>query len=232
MARVPLDQFIYSIDDPRVAPTLPPGGKPCSVHRYAALVVVAHVMRREVWHEERALTVRELKRLKRGVPPVPNDTKMRTHTRLETSRDAGKGTKLARLAYYTDKYEHFREVYVPRVIRTASGLHSFESSLEYAIGKATPAALKVEDLTMMHSAAAYRSQAKRRAPKFQGHGFGDCIRAARQGLALFLARGEILKEAIHAYAWPLLWVRYDGDYDRVVFGAPDGTARYVVADCP
>ena len=230
MPRVALDQFIFSTDDSRVAPTLPPGHTPASVHRYAALIVVAHVMRREVWHEERVLSVGEAKRMKRGTPPVPKDTKTRTHTRIETSRAMGDGGRLARVGYYTDKYEHFREVYVPRVIRTASGLHSFESTLEYSIGRSTPAVLKVDDLTMMHSAAAYRSQSKRRAPKFHGHGFGDCIRTARQGLALFLARGDILREAIHAYAWPLLWIRYAREYDRVVFAAPDGTARYVAAD--
>lgn len=129
------------------------------------------------------------------------------------------------LRYLQDQPIQLREIYVPTEMGFVPALFSFEGIFERVIGAAAPPeALRCHDLrprTM--STSAYRGGGKIVEPDFHGHAFAGTIDKATEALRAAGARGRIVAQAVRAYAWPLLWLRYRApEREVVVFADPGG----------
>lgn len=141
----------------------------------------------------------------------------------------GSGTALrVRLRYLQDTPLFLREIYVPPEMGFVPALFSFEGTLEKIIGAVDPPeALRCHDLRPREvSTSAYRGGGKIVEPDFHGHRFAGTIEKAVEALRATGAKGRIVAQAVRAYAWPLLWLRYRmPEREAVVFADPGGALQ-------
>lgn len=140
----------------------------------------------------------------------------------------GKGEMVrVRVRYLQDRPLWMRELYSPPEMSFVPALFSFEGALERAVGPADPPeALRCLDLRPRQVSTAYRGGGDRGVePDFHGHRFAGTIEKAIAALAAFSAGGRVIAQAVRAYAWPLLWLRYGPGApagEVVVFPDPGG----------
>lgn len=141
----------------------------------------------------------------------------------------GSGTALrVRLRYLHDRPISLREIYVPPEMGFVPALFGFEGSLERIIDtEHPPEALRCHDLRPREvSTSAYRGGGKIVEPDFHGHRFAGTIEKAVEALRAAGAKGRIVAQAIRAYAWPLLWLRYRlPEREAVIFADPGGALQ-------
>ncbi len=105
------------------------------------------------------------------------------------------------------------ETYVPRQLGGVPELFHFESTFEKSTTVKRglpPEQLRCRDLKPVRTGGAYRAAQTEKQPDFHGFDFCDTIALATQSLErFFLGAGEAPRYHIHAYAWPLLWLRFD-----------------------
>ncbi|WP_437329385.1 hypothetical protein [Sorangium sp. So ce381] len=225
---------------------LPPGA-PAEERRVAALVVLASIVRREGWTEVVDLSQEDALQLAPGEPPLPDAFEARAHRRLvehlglrPCTACAGAGAspvvcascmgdghmRRVRIRHVQDRPIEVRELYAPREMSFVPALFSFESTLKRALGAADPPEpLRCLDLRPRAVRTAYRGGGDRVVePDFQGHHFAGTIESAVATLGAFATGGRIVAQAVRAYAWPLLWLRYGpGEPARDVVVFPDLT---------
>jgi hypothetical protein len=128
-------------------------------------------------------------------------------------------SKYARIRYYHDRPAFLRETYVPTVITCIPALFSFERAFEELAPSDMdpPECLRCHDLTTRKGGTAYRGGEREVVPDFYGHLFGDTIEKAVSGLSAAGVGKTAVRSDIRAFAWPLLWLRYDGGRERVLF---------------
>ena len=134
--------------------------------------------------------------------------------------------------YVFDRPIALREIYVPAELSCVPALFSFESAFEAIVGAAAapPECLRCHDLRPRAAGTAYRGGGRLVAPDFRGHGFGDVIDKATAALDAIGKGGKLVRSAIRAYAWPLLWLRYPFGVDpreAIVFAGPDGALQAI-----
>ena len=125
-----------------------------------------------------------------------------------------------RIRYYHDRAAFLRETYLPTVMRSIPSLFSFERTFEERseCEMDPPECLRCHDLTTRKMSTAYRGGGDREVmPEFHGHQFGDTIERAIAGLTAAGVGKTAVRADIRAYAWPLLWLRYDGGREKVLF---------------
>jgi len=143
----------------------------------------------------------------------------------------------ARLRYLQDQPLCMRELYAPPEMSFVSSLFTFEGTLERIVGPADPPeALRCHDLRPRATATAYRGAGDRVVePDFHGHRFAGTIDKAVSALAQLSAGGRVVAQAVRAYAWPLLWLRYGPGApapEAVVFPDPTGALHLFVGRVP
>jgi hypothetical protein len=137
----------------------------------------------------------------------------------------GSGESLrAKVRYSFDRPMAFREVYVPLELTCVPALFSFEGALEKILGAFLdpPECLRCHDLRPRVVGTAYRGGERLVPPDFHGHAFGDTIDKATAALGAIGSGGKLVRSAIRAYAWPLLWLRYSEGTEAVLFATPGG----------
>lgn len=133
-----------------------------------------------------------------------------------------------RLRYSTDEPVYFREAYVPSSLAHVPSLFSFESAFERAadLEAIPPECLRCHDLNdRVTGATAYRGGERRQKPDFMGFDFVDTIDKALAALAAISVGVAVPFYDVRAYAWPILWLRYEGDSDIAIYTGRDGFLR-------
>ncbi|MCC6557166.1 MAG: hypothetical protein IT372_29790 [Polyangiaceae bacterium] len=133
-----------------------------------------------------------------------------------------------RVRYVRDEPIQLREIYVPKEMGFVPALFPFEGSFERTVGAAAPPeALRCHDLRPREAgASAYRGGGKIVEPDFHGYRFAGTVDVAVEALRAAAARGRIVAQAIRAYAWPLLWLRYRSpEWEVVLFVDPGGAPQ-------
>ncbi|AGP38752.1 hypothetical protein [Sorangium cellulosum] len=135
-----------------------------------------------------------------------------------------------RIRHLQDRPLEMRELYAPPEMTFVPSLFSFESALERRLGAAAPPEpLRCHDLRPRAMSTAYRGGSDRTVePDFHGHRFAGTIERAVSGLTALAAGGRLVAQAVRAYAWPLLWLRYGPDEparDVVVYPDLTGALR-------
>jgi hypothetical protein len=141
------------------------------------------------------------------------------------SCDGGVVTNRVRMSYYLDEPAWMREAYLPSELLHEPSLFGLESRLENAIVLRSEIAecLRCHDLSDTTQGSAYRGGAKKKTPDFKGYDFVDTIDKALAGLKALGAGMQVVRYAIRAYAWPVLWLRYSGGPSVAVFAGRDGS---------
>ncbi|XXX72995.1 hypothetical protein WMF30_35635 [Sorangium sp. So ce134] len=141
------------------------------------------------------------------------------YVRCPSCMGAGR-VRRVRVRYLEDRPLEVRELYAPPEMTFVPALFTLEGALERRLGAADPPEpLRCHDLRPRARSTAYRGGGDRVVePDFHGHGFAGTIERAVSGLAALAAGGRLVAQAVRAYAWPLLWLRY----------GPDEPARDVV----
>lgn len=76
--------------------------------------------------------------------------------------------------------------------------------------------------------SAYRGSLRAQDPTFHGCDFGDALARARTAAAGLVGEGEVIRQEIRTYAWPILWLRYrvlGVTRDAALVVAPDRSLR-------
>ena len=178
-----------------------------SSHRYAALLMIVHVYRRTVWFEEREMSRSDAKRYPSGAPEVDQRARSLHRVHIDHVVKRRGSRLLVRLAHYTDRVEKLRDVFIPSAVSRVPAMHAFESAVEELVAGPPAEVLRCKDLKRS-TRRSYRGRRSKRNLDFHGHDFADTIEQAEQALKGFLLKGQILNEAVAAYAWPFLWLRY------------------------
>lgn len=134
-------------------------------------------------------------------------------------------TNRVRLSYYVDEPAWMREAYLPSELLHEPSLFGLESRLEKTIELESEIAecLRCHDLSDSTQGTAYRGGSKRKAPDFKGYDFVDAVDKALAGLKALGAGMQVVRYAIRAYAWPILWLRYSGGPNVAVFAGRYGS---------
>jgi hypothetical protein len=118
-----------------------------------------------------------------------------------TTCDGAGDAVRAQLGHVRDVEDSLRYTYFP----------SMDLEIELKLGALVsiepPDCLLFEPETK-HVETAYRGAADRIEPAFHGHRFGDALPRARTAAAGVGGRGEVVKQTIRTYAWPLRLLRY------------------------
>ncbi|WP_437735541.1 hypothetical protein [Sorangium sp. So ce1335] len=136
-----------------------------------------------------------------------------------------------RLRHVHDRLIEVRELYAPPEMAFVPALFSFEGTLKRSLGAADPPEpLRCLDLRPRAARTAYRGGGNRVVePEFYNHRFAGTIESATAALAALAAGGRVVAQAVRAYAWPLLWLRYGpGEPARDVVVFPDLTGALQV----
>ncbi|MFO0547564.1 MAG: hypothetical protein U0271_04195 [Polyangiaceae bacterium] len=166
--------------------------------KLAAIVVVARFFRREAWREAAY------------DPSLPSQAPPFNPGQLSSwcgRTPAGKGF----IEYITDRAQDFWDVFVPRSLTSNPTLFGVESAIEALVPKLPDDELECHDLRTDGAQSAYRGQlAGERKPMFHDYDFEDTIDQAKESLGqLYRARGRIMHATVRAFAWPMLYVRFD-----------------------
>jgi hypothetical protein len=137
-------------------------------------------------------------------------------------------TNRVRLSYYIDEPAWMREAYLPSEMLHDPALFGFESRLEDTIVLESEIneCLRCHDLSDTTQGTAYRGGAKKKTPDFKGYDFADSVDKALSGLRALGAGMQVVRYAIKAYAWPVLWLRYSYGPSVAVFAGRDGLLRW------
>ena len=141
------------------------------------------------------------------------------------SCEGGVVTNRVRLSYYLDEPAWMREAYLPSEMLHDPSLFGLESTLENTIvlGSEIAECLRCHDLSDTTQGSAYRGGSKKKTPDFKGYDFADTVDKALSGLKALGAGMQVVRYAIRAYAWPVLWLRYSGGPSVAVFAGRDGS---------
>jgi hypothetical protein len=237
-----LAPFLPTLETARAAGLPLPDGAPDEQHRLAALVVRAHIVRREGWEEEALVDEQRAGRLPRAAPPPPREFVEQTQHSIGTSAVEERCEECAgsrrqgctvcggkrrlwrvRLTTWRDQPSKLLETYLPSQVAFAPDLFKFERHLESIVGQ-PPEILRCHDLRTTTVGSAYRGGGRERIPDFHGHEFGDALERAGAAVSGILSAAVVLAD-IRAFAWPVLWLRWgDGDdrKDVAIHAHPEG----------
>lgn len=180
----------------------------------AALILDLNIIRRGVWSEMRS-----------GPPPALDREPPRAAKAGAIYRVLGAdyGTR-HRIDHYFDKVVRVNDVYTPEEMTIVPSLSHLDAALdEMAVGAPIPPALRCHDLAPRTTGAGYRAVGVVKEPDFHGHSFGSAFGAARAAVEGVLRGGAAVAGEVAVYAWPLLWLRYEGESPEiVVFYDPGG----------
>ncbi|WP_155797964.1 hypothetical protein [Sorangium cellulosum] len=140
------------------------------------------------------------------------------------SCEGGGRIRRVRLRHVHDRLIEVRELYAPPEMSFVPALFPFEGTLKRSLGAADPPEpLRCLDLRPRAVQTAYRGGGDRVVePEFYKHRFAGTIDIAAAALAALATGGRVVAQAVRAYAWPLLWLRYGpGDPARDVVVFPD-----------
>lgn len=156
------------------------------------------------------------------------------HVRCPSCMGAGR-VRRVRVRHLEDRPLEVRELYAPPEMTFVPALFSFEGALERRLGATEPPEpLRCHDLRPRARSTAYRGGGDRVVePDFHGHRFAGTIERAVSGLTALAAGGRLVAQAVRAYAWPLLWLRYGPDEptrDVVVYPDLTGALQAFVGD--
>jgi len=221
----------------RKAGVLPPGEEPKEVRPLCALVVLARVLERKQWREDKVLRWQWAKRMARGTPPIPDRPTSRVVSRLEETFETIPCTTCqaarrrhdalatctsclvrARVLHTADRTTTMFETYLPRQVTARPKMFGFESMLEHRITpqrRLPPDALECHDLQPRSTGGAYRAARTKKQPEFHGHAFGNTIQLATRALEKFFLGKDVTRYDVRAWAWPFAWLRYGGPVDPV-----------------
>ncbi len=135
----------------------------------------------------------------------------------------------------SDQQSSLHDVFLPTELRHAPGLMSLERIVESIVPAAPDEAFRCHDLRKVAEVSAYRGTQRQQDPTFFGWSFRDTIELGAKAVEAFLAgKGRVLAADIRAYAWPLLWLRYDRAHqaavDVVILRDEQGAARRIRSD--
>ncbi|MCK6591595.1 MAG: hypothetical protein HUU21_01905 [Polyangiaceae bacterium] len=141
------------------------------------------------------------------------------------SCDGGVVTNRVRLSYFIDEPAWMCEAYLPSELLHEPSLFGLESAFEKTIEfrNEIDECLRCHDLSDTTQGTAYRGGSKKKAPDFKGYDFADTVDKALAGLAALGAGMQVVRYAIRAYAWPVLWLRYEYGPNVVVFAGRYGS---------
>ncbi|MBW2453893.1 MAG: hypothetical protein JRI68_05265 [Deltaproteobacteria bacterium] len=250
-------KLMPSIAAAKHAGVLPPHEDPAEVRPLCALVVLARVLERKQWREEKMIRWQWAKRMARGAPPIPDRPTSRVVTRLEDTYETIPCVKChikrkrvktpvtctgcyvrARILHTADTTTAMFETYLPKQITARSAMFGFESMLERRITpshKLPPDVLECHDLKPRSSGGAYRAARTKKRPEFHGHDFGSTIQLATKALEKFFLGKEVTRHDVRAWAWPFLWLRYGSpgeSVERALFVDPQGKLDVFVGAPP
>lgn len=133
-----------------------------------------------------------------------------SHRRRSFTRPDGR-------TYTVDAVEDFRDVFVPTEIAKSPGMANFEPRFEAHVPEVPAPWLECKDLRPVPESSAYRGAMRTVDPRFHGFDFRDTIELAIAGLRGFLSwRGKELARSIRAFAWPFVWLTYEGGGESAV----------------
>lgn len=208
MSNEGVEAFIPTLDGAVKAGIALPDGPVREQSKLVALVVAATVRRRETWREDRKMTSDDAARIPKQPPEVRKEGGFSSW--LVSQREDG-GFVRAKLEHVTDKVVRIRDVILPTELSSQPVLFGVESAIEELVPELLPDFLECKDLRTVSERSAYRgTMSMQAAPKFHGHDFGDTIEQGRkmvEGMAR--VRGQLLGVQVRAFAWPLLWARWE-----------------------
>lgn len=135
----------------------------------------------------------------------------------------------------SDQQTSLHDVFLPTELRLAPGLIALERIVESIVPTIPDEAFRCHDLRKVAEVSAYRGTQRQQDPTFFGWSFRDTIDLGAKAVDAFLAgKGRVLSADIRAYAWPLLWLRYDRAHrthvDVVILRDEQGSARRIRSD--
>ncbi|WP_438027693.1 hypothetical protein [Sorangium sp. So ce233] len=145
--------------------------------------------------------------------------------------EGGGRVRRVRVRHLHDRLLEVRELYAPPEMTFVPALFSFEGTLKRSLGAADPPEpLRCLDLRPRAVRTAYRGGGDRVVePEFYSHRFAGTIEIAAAALAALATGGRVVAQAVRAYTWPLLWLRYGpGEPARDVVVFPDLTGALQV----
>jgi hypothetical protein len=191
------------------------------------------VARRDGWSEIQDLRSREYRGLESNQLPETFELGAAYHVIGRVIAKAEEWTR-CRVDHFFDKLVTLDETWLPKVMRVSPVRH-FESVFEGLIANADPPeALRCVDLTPRSVGGVYRSGQTKRQPDFHGFDFGDTIAEAEKAVDALLSRGMVMTSDVRAWAWPLLWLRYEDSEPRehVLFVDTSGTLHLFTEEGP
>ncbi|WP_437289371.1 hypothetical protein [Sorangium sp. So ce406] len=165
-----------------------------------------------------------------GTAPAASTPADAAPARCASCKGGGR-MRRTRLLHVHDRLIEVRELYAPPEMSFVPALFSFEGTLKRSLGAADPPEpLRCLDLRPRAVRTAYRGGGDRVVePEFYSHRFAGTIEIAAAALAALAAGRRVVAQAVRAYAWPLLWLRYGpGEPARDVVVFPDLTGALQV----
>lgn len=198
-----IEDFLPTVEAAERAGLLNERFQVAEAKKLAAIVVVARFLRRDAWRETTHLNALDERTLPREAPPF-NIGQIRSWLINITPRGH-------LIEHVTDRAQDFWDVFVPRSLTSNPMLFGVESAIEALVPKLPDDELECHDLRTDGAQSAYRGQLSgERKPMFHGFDFEDTIDQAKESLGqLYRARGRILHASVRAFAWPMLYVRFD-----------------------
>ena len=239
----PANVYLPTLKTAKAAHLLPPGEQHSEMHKLCALVVLVRVLERKQWREDKIIRWRWARTMSRNAPPVPNKAASTFATTLQQTFETYWCTKCqnrqkvndkpiepcggcgvrARVLHTSDKFSTMYETYIPRSMSVVPEMFGFESMLERRTTpshRLPPDALECPDLRPQQTGGAYRTARSKKAPTFHGYDFAGTIEMAQSQIERFFLGKDVARFDIRAWAWPLLWLRYDNSItpeERVIF---------------
>jgi hypothetical protein len=141
----------------------------------------------------------------------------------------------AKVEMVSDQRAVLHDVLLPAALRMAPGMISLERIVESLVPPIPDEAFRCHDLRKVAEVSAYRGAQRQQDPTFFGWSFRDTIDLGSKAVSEFLrGKGRLLASDIRAYAWPLLWLRYERAHlpmaDVVIVRDALGAARRIRSD--
>jgi len=141
----------------------------------------------------------------------------------------------AKVKVVSDQQTALRDLFIPTELHDAPGMLSVERIIDGVIPPRPNEAFRCHDLRKVAEVSAYRGAQKQQDPTFFGWSFRDTIELGSNAVDTFLlGKGRVMHCDIRAYAWPLLWLRYERPSLRTVevaiFKDTQGATRCIRSD--
>lgn len=221
---VKVENYFATLERARALGLELPEGEPAAERKLAALVVLARVLSRETWQEERLLLEDDLRKLPRRVPPPATGGGFRSW--IKAFDPSGKAV----LEHVTDKLAHHRFVLVPSELTTQKDYFGIGTAISEIAAETPVDTLECKDLRTIGVSTAYRGakSGARERPTFHGYDFGDTPEQGKKTLeSLFQGRGRTLEAGARAFAWPLCKLDWAGGASALLLADPDGVLRVI-----